>query len=49
MHLMVIKFWLEPLTIKGKEEGRIIKILERVKKEYIGIIETYPKFLFFYS
>ena len=32
---------------KGKEEGRIIKIIERVKKEYIGVIETSPNFSFF--
>ena len=32
---------------KGKEEGRIIKIIERVKKEYIGVIEISPNFSFF--
>ena len=32
---------------KGKEEGRIVKIIERVKKEYIGVIEISPNFSFF--
>ena len=32
---------------KGKEEGRIIKVIERVKKEYIGVIEISPNFSFF--
>jgi ribonuclease R len=32
---------------KGKEEGRILKIIERVKKEYIGVIEISEKFCFF--
>ena len=32
---------------KGKDEGRIIKILERVKKEYIGVIEISKNFCFF--
>ena len=31
---------------KGKEEGRIVKIIERVKKEYIGVIEISPNFSF---
>ena len=32
---------------KGKEEGRVLKIIERVKKEYIGIIEISERFCFF--
>ena len=32
---------------KGKEEGRVLKIIERVKKEYIGVIEISEKFCFF--
>ena len=32
---------------KGKEEGRVLKIIERVKKEYIGVIEISERFCFF--
>ena len=32
---------------KGKEEGRVLKIIERVKKDYIGVIEISEKFCFF--
>jgi len=32
---------------KGKEECRVLKIIERVKKEYIGIIEISERFCFF--
>ena len=41
------KVLIRSTLFKGKEEGRIVKIIERVKKEYIGVIEISPNFSFF--
>ena len=41
------KVLVKSTNYKGKEEGRIVKILERVKKEYIGVLEVSQNFCFF--
>ena len=41
------KVLVKTTNYKGKEEGRIIKILERVKKEYIGVLELSKNYCFF--